>query len=273
MVGKSVTYVLRVFSAFALAVGLGTPMTATAQTALRLPAFPVSMSLTPTAVQGDQIAKNITKPRSGKIDSWNTLVNEIQPAIASGALDDRTQAVALLETVNRFWNRRVFFVADERHYSLSDVWTTPLETLSEGSGDCEDFAIGKYFTLLRAGVPESQLALGLAFYTPTGEAHITLSVTLGNGEVLVLDNLVGDVRSASQRSDLVPVLAMNRQALTIYKLDYIQAGNDLAGRFAAMNARYEQQSRDWMPAQAVATLASGLNHAVTGSAATSTTVQ
>lgn len=245
MVFKSITYIKLTATALLLGLFGLTSNNASAQTALRLPAFPVYQTLTPAAVKGDEIARAISKPRSGKVEDWKAFVAEIQILVSNGALDAPAQSVAMFDQVNRFWNRRVFFSTDARHYSMEDVWTTPFETLSEGSGDCEDFAIAKYFTLLEAGVPESALALSLGFYQPTGEAHITLTVTLGNGEQLVLDNLVTAVKTVQERRDLNAVLTMNRQTLTVYQLNYLQAGDDLAGRFSAMNKRYLQQSVEW----------------------------
>lgn len=41
----------------------------------------------------------------------------------------------------------------------SGIWATPIESLIRNSGDCEDFAIAKYFTLLAMDVPEDQLKI------------------------------------------------------------------------------------------------------------------
>lgn len=213
--------------------------------ALRLPAFALYAQPTDMALKGDAVANKIEKPGRRAVNKWNSLVTEVQASVEAGAMDKTETAVELLDKVNRHWNRSVFFSTDARHYNLSDVWTTPFETLAEEAGDCEDFAIAKYFTLLRAGMAEQQLALSMDFYTPTGEAHITLTVTLANGERYTLDNINRSVVRTEQRSDLVPVLSMNRQVLSVFKMEYTQAAQDLAGRFSSMNKRYEQQLRDW----------------------------
>ena len=57
-----------------------------------------------------------------------------------------------LEQVNRFFNQTPF-VSDMEHWGKEDYWATPIEMLATSGGDCEDFAISKYFTLLQLGVP------------------------------------------------------------------------------------------------------------------------
>lgn len=64
-----------------------------------------------------------------------------------------------LPAVNTFWNRAVLQSEDSVLWSQSDYWATPLETLGRGAGDCEDYVIGKYFSLLRLGVAVEKLRL------------------------------------------------------------------------------------------------------------------
>ena len=64
-----------------------------------------------------------------------------------------------LNLANQFANRRIRFVSDSDHWHKSDYWATPLESLGTKGGDCEDFAIFKYFTLKAMGVDESKMRL------------------------------------------------------------------------------------------------------------------
>ena len=66
----------------------------------------------------------------------------------------RTEPVAVkLSRVNEFFNYRTRFEDDIAAWSQDDYWATPLETLTRGRGDCEDFAIAKYVSLMELGVP------------------------------------------------------------------------------------------------------------------------
>jgi len=52
-----------------------------------------------------------------------------------------------LNLVNAFFNANVQFIDDQALWDKKDYWATPIEALSVGGGDCEDYAIAKYFTL------------------------------------------------------------------------------------------------------------------------------
>lgn len=122
--------------------------------------------------------------------------------------------------VNEFFNRRIAFADDLSVWGQSDYWATPAETLATGKGDCEDFAIAKYFTLQNAGIANEQLRLvyvkarigGAA--SPIQQAHMVLAYyPAPDAEPLVLDNLITDIRPASRRADLTPVFSFNSQGV------------------------------------------------------------
>lgn len=125
-----------------------------------------------------------------------------------------------LRRVNEFFNRRIRFADDREIWGQGDYWATPMETLAKGQGDCEDFTIAKYFTLLAAGVPDSQLRLVYARARIGGpsstivQAHMVLAYyAMPDAEPLVLDNLITDIRPASRRPDLTPVFSFNSQGI------------------------------------------------------------
>jgi len=126
---------------------------------------------------------------------------------------------AKLSAINQFFNRRIVFTSDAEVWGQNDYWASPLEMLGKGRGDCEDYVIGKYFSLLAAGVPVSHLRLVYVRATiggPGGEvlAHMVLAWYATPGaEPLILDNLIGEIRPASRRTDLEPVFSFNGEGL------------------------------------------------------------
>jgi predicted transglutaminase-like cysteine proteinase len=134
----------------------------------------------------------------------------------AAALDDEPQRLAL---VNQFFNRRVVFRDDTEVWGQVDYWASPLETLNKGEGDCEDYAIAKYFSLLAAGVPGGRLRMVYVRAQLAGpggptQAHMVLAWTpQAGGEPLILDNLVSELRPASRRPDLTPVFSFNAEGL------------------------------------------------------------
>jgi predicted transglutaminase-like cysteine proteinase len=125
-----------------------------------------------------------------------------------------------LQRVNDFVNRNIVFEDDFSIWEQTDYWATPLETIGQGRGDCEDFAIFKYLSLRSAGIPDSRLRLiyvKAKLNTPNGpllQAHMVLAYyATPNAEPLVLDNLDKTIRPASKRNDLHPVFSFNGGAI------------------------------------------------------------
>jgi predicted transglutaminase-like cysteine proteinase len=143
-------------------------------------------------------------------------VRALQPLLVNLAeADDATR----LDGVNRFFNRRIVFRDDMQVWHVEDYWASPLETLQQGAGDCEDFAIAKYFSLLATGISASQLRLvyvRLQVGGPGGpsQAHMVLAYYANaQAEPLILDNLITEIRPASRRPDLTPVFSFNSEGL------------------------------------------------------------
>ena len=126
---------------------------------------------------------------------------------------------AKLLAVNDFFNRRIVFASDQEIWGQTDYWASPLETFEKGRGDCEDYVIGKYFSLIAAGMPSSKLRLVYVRAQIGGsdgavQAHMVLAYYATPGaEPLVLDSLIGEIRPASRRPDLAPVFSFNGEGL------------------------------------------------------------
>ncbi len=140
----------------------------------------------------------------GRIEAWDELIR------ASEQLPEREKLTA----VNRFFNRQLRFADDIAIWRLNDYWATPVEALVKGAGDCEDYSIAKYFTLRRLGVPSERLRITYVKALRQNQAHMVLTYYASpTADPLVLDNLIGEIRPASQRPDLLPVYAFNAEGL------------------------------------------------------------
>jgi len=128
-----------------------------------------------------------------------------------------------IELVNNFFNR-IPFVTDLEHYGVEDYWATPIEFLATNGGDCEDYALAKYFTLREIGVPEEKLKITYAvltkiFHYPYSvkkvkENHMVLTYyPMPNSEPLILDNVDPTILPASRRPDLSPIYSFNGDKL------------------------------------------------------------
>ena len=143
-------------------------------------------------------------------------VRALQPLLAAAVGQDDLQR---LTTLNEFFNRRIVFTPDSEVWGQIDYWASPLEMLGKGRGDCEDYVIAKYFSLMAAGISSAKLRLVYVRATIGGpggvvQAHMVLAYYAAPGaEPLILDNLIGEIRPASRRPDLEPVFSFNSDGL------------------------------------------------------------
>lgn len=144
------------------------------------------------------------KEAPARFTAWEELIhNDKSPS-------DREK----LSKVNRFYNSRIRFVSDVDLWGVQDYWATPIEFLCKNSGDCEDFAIAKYFTLKAMGVAEEKLNIAYVKAIQYNIAHMVLTYYSEPGaEPLVLDNLIDSIDPASKRTDLMPVFSFNGSGL------------------------------------------------------------
>lgn len=137
---------------------------------------------------------------------WRQLIDDSQ----------RLEPKDKLRRINEFFNRKIQSADDLQVWGQTDYWATPLETLAKARGDCEDFSIAKYFTLIESGMPNEQLRLIYVKARIGGpasnisQAHMVLAYYAApDAEPLILDNLITDIRPASRRPDLLPVFSFN----------------------------------------------------------------
>ena len=117
-----------------------------------------------------------------------------------------------LETVNSFFNQNARFVNDIDHWKMVDYWATPVEFLSTNGGDCEDFSIAKYFTLREMGVPVEKMRIMYVKAIELNQAHMVLTYyPTTDAEPVILDNLIKEIKLASNRTDLVTVYSFNAE--------------------------------------------------------------
>ncbi len=123
-----------------------------------------------------------------------------------------------LNKANQFLNRNVEYARDIALWGKRDYWATPLETLGVGHGDCEDYAIAKYFTLVAGGVPADKLRLMYVHHIEVNEPHMVLIYfEEPTAMPMVLDNYKRRIMPANLRTDLRPIYSFNADGLWLAK--------------------------------------------------------
>ena len=149
----------------------------------------------------------------GRLEDWKEHVREIGKR--RGPARNPSGEVELLDPVNQFFNG-LSYTTDLALWRVEDYWATPAEFQSIGGGDCEDFALAKYFALKELGIPAARLRLVYAKTWRSAVGHIVLAYYPSPGaDPLILDILSGSIELASQRRDLTPVFSFNDEDLLL----------------------------------------------------------
>lgn len=155
------------------------------------------------------VASQWGEPARERVAAW--------PANMRAQLAEPGSDLDKLTNANDFFNQ-VRWIEDLEHWGKDDYWATPVETLASNGGDCEDFSIGKYFTLHHTRLDPEKLRITYVKALDYNQAHMVLAYYPSPGaEPLILDNINKTILPASQRPDLLPVYSFNANGLWLAK--------------------------------------------------------
>ena len=120
-----------------------------------------------------------------------------------------------IRLVNDYMNRHPY-VIDPKNYGVPDYWAAPLQFLTK-DGDCEDYAIAKYFSLRLLGFPASEMRIVVLQDLNLGEAHAVLAV-YRHGRALILDNQIRTVVSDKSIHHYRPIYSINEEAWWLHSM-------------------------------------------------------
>lgn len=128
-----------------------------------------------------------------------------------GAFDDLRD----IDEVNSVVNSSIEYTSDEKLYGKADHWANFKEMSSTLAGDCEDYALLKYWALRKAGVPAEDMHI-LVFYDQIVRIHHAVLIVNKNGEELMLDNRTHRMIKLNLMTDILPNFAINENEFFIY---------------------------------------------------------
>lgn len=142
-----------------------------------------------------------------RVEAWDTMIESSK----------NETVLNKIKNVNDFFNQ-LTYKTDQSHWKQKDYWATPFEFMGSGAGDCEDYAIAKYFSLIKLGIPDDKLRITYVTYkkrnTSYEEAHMVLTYYHKAGaEPVVLDNIDKTLQLGSSRTDLSPIYSFNATGL------------------------------------------------------------
>ncbi len=144
---------------------------------------------------GDKLEETLTPAVAAR---WLKVSASLQDA----SLEDK------IKGVNNFFNQWPY-KTDIVAWGVEDYWATPQEFVRK-SGDCEDYAIAKYYALRSLGVPASQMRIVAVVEKIRGIGHAVLVVYL-NDNAFVLDNLTNLILPHTQLRNYEPKFSVNEE--------------------------------------------------------------
>ncbi len=139
--------------------------------------------------------------------AWRSLVSNVRRRGGSDVFHLVSAANAVLN--------RLPYRADEARYRAGDRWLDP-DTFVTFGGDCEDFAIAKYFMLRNLRVPADSLRVVTGFDSEGVRGH-ALAVARVDDRLLVLDNRYRWPRLEAEFPNFRPRLSFNESGLWLYR--------------------------------------------------------
>lgn len=137
-----------------------------------------------------------------------TLTGRGGPWAAVVAQNRNLPRATQIRNVNAWVNQRISYVEDVRQYGAADHWSSAVQSLTRGRGDCEDYAIAKMQILRALGVAADSMFLVIARDLVRRADHAILAVAV-DGDLVVLDNETDRILSSADARDYRPILSFN----------------------------------------------------------------
>lgn len=113
-----------------------------------------------------------------------------------------------IDAVNDYANKKRY-VLDLDNYGKEDYWAVVREFFYNG-GDCEDYAITKFFSLRWLAIPVNDMRVVILQDTNLRISHAILAVWT-NDDVLILDNQSQEVLSHRRIAHYIPLYSVNER--------------------------------------------------------------
>jgi predicted transglutaminase-like cysteine proteinase len=113
-----------------------------------------------------------------------------------------------LDVINSWGNEHPYIV-DQLNWGMEDFWETPHEFISV-NGDCEDYAIAKYYSLKALGISLDKMRIIIVQdFNLGGIIHAILGVYDEKGDMYILDNQIDQVMPAMKIYHYRPIYSVN----------------------------------------------------------------
>ena len=139
-----------------------------------------------------------------------------------------------LEQVNGFFNDFKY------KREITDYWKCTPEFLSDGCGDCDDFAVSKYFVLLKLNIKKENLKLAYAniIINNIKEAHMVILYKHSKKLTIILDNYDKKIHRLDNRKNLEIQYTFDKKYVYFHGKKYVNKMK----KWIAVQEREEQNT-------------------------------
>lgn len=138
------------------------------------------------------------------IKGWKELIVSLQ----NKPLEEQLTAV-------NNWSNAHPYIIDQLNWGVNDYWETPYEFM-ELNGDCEDYAISKYYSLRALGVPPEQMRVMIVQDLNLGGIIHAILGVYNNEGMTILDNQITQLMPAMNIYHYRPIYGVNETAWWVY---------------------------------------------------------
>lgn len=128
------------------------------------------------------------------------------------------------------------YKSDIDHWKQNDYWATPNEFYTTNGGDCEDYAIAKYFALIDYGIEPHNLLI-TAGRLDNGGYHMVLFILLD--QIYVLDNMHNHIIPLHEYTEFTAFYHFNETVVVIgehaYGISMLKKWNNLISKMNKQN--------------------------------------
>lgn len=126
-------------------------------------------------IQLQQIKEEYGERAAQRLKNWNGVMQNAQ---------DKEEQIKV-RNINSYFNQ-YRYRKDKYNWKNIEYWASFGEFIGKGTGDCEDYALAKYYSLRKLGVPSYKLRLITGKYL--GGGHLLLAYYKDSDDPYVLDN-------------------------------------------------------------------------------------
>ena len=138
-------------------------------------------------------------------EEWQGVIN---------SLKNKSENVKI-DSVNRYLNNSPY-ITDIINWQQKDYWATIKQFLGK-NGDCEDYAIAKYYSLKKLGFSAQQMRIVIVHDNNLNVAHAVLAVYIQD-KIWILDNQISNIITEDKVIHYRPLYSINENAWWLHKI-------------------------------------------------------